>query len=223
MQAIFFDANGVLYYRVDKHGPMRAFLERHHLRVPSAKTVHQATAAVRKRAFVGAIAKADYYDAVLAAWGVTDPQLRAEGHRVQDAAQAAIILHTGVPETLQTLKARGFKLGIVTNSVATTSDKLRWFREGGLTIAWDVIANSVEVGVGKPDSRLYLVALEQSGVAAADALFVGHKEGELSGAQAVGMHTVAFNADSSVQAEYTIARFADLLNLPMLQVPTSAR
>jgi HAD superfamily hydrolase (TIGR01509 family) len=223
MQAIFFDANGVLYYRVDKHGPMRAFLERHHLRVPSAKTVHQATAAVRKRAFVGAIAKADYYDAVLAAWGVTDPRLRAEGHRVQDAAQAAIILYTGVPETLQTLKARGFKLGIVTNSVATTSDKLRWFREGGLTIAWDVIANSVEVGVGKPDPRLYLVALEQSGVAAADALFVGHKEGELSGAQAVGMHTVAFNADSSVQAEYTIARFADLLNLPMLQIPTSAR
>ena len=47
MQAIFFDANGVLYYRVDKHGSMRSFLERQHLPVPSAKTVHQTTAAVR--------------------------------------------------------------------------------------------------------------------------------------------------------------------------------
>ena len=220
MQAIFFDANGVLYYRVDKHAPMRTFLERHHLPVPSPTTVHQTTAGVRKRASVGAISKADYYDAVLAAWGVAEPRLRAEGHRVQDAAQAAIILHAGVPETLQTLKARGFKLGIVTNSVATTADKLRWFREGGLTIAWDAIANSVEVGVGKPDPRLYLAALRQSGVEAADALFVGHKESELSGARAVGMHTAAFNADTGVQAEYTIARFADLLDLPVLQAAT---
>jgi HAD superfamily hydrolase (TIGR01509 family) len=220
MQAIFFDANGLLYYRVDKHGPMRAFLERNHLLVPATKTGHQATAAARRLAFVGAISKAAYYDAVLTAWGVTDPQLRAEGRQVQDAAQAAIILHTGVPETLRALKARGFKLGSVTNSVAATADKLHWFREHGLTIAWDAIANSMEVGAGKPDPRLYLAALEQSGVAPADALFVGHKQSELSGAQAVGMHTVAFDPDSLLQAEYTIARFADLLDLPVLQTAT---
>ena len=95
MQAIFFDANGVLYYRVDKHDSMRAFLERHHLPVPLTEMVRQATAAVRERAFIGAISKATYYDAVLAAWGATDPRLRAEGHRVQDTAQAAIILYTG--------------------------------------------------------------------------------------------------------------------------------
>jgi len=76
------------------------------------------------------------------------------------------------------------------------------------------------ISVGKPDPRLCLVALEQSGVAAADALFVGHKQGELNGAQAVGMHTVAFNADSAAQAEYTIVRFADLLDLPVLQTVT---
>jgi HAD superfamily hydrolase (TIGR01509 family) len=220
MQAIFFDANGVLYYRVDKHGSMRAFLERHHLPVPSAKIVHQTTAAVRERAFVGAISKAAYYDTVLAAWGVTDPQLRDEGHCVQDAAQAAIILYPGILETLPVLKARGFKLGIITNAVASTTDKLRWFHHSGLTVAWDAVANSVEVGASKPDPRMYLAALEQNRVAATDALFVGHKQSELNGAQAVGMHTIAFNADSAVQAEYTIVRFADLLDLPVLQTVT---
>jgi FMN phosphatase YigB (HAD superfamily) len=197
MKAVFFDANGILYYRVDKHGPMRRFLQRHHMPVPVAKMVHQATAAARQRAVVGAISKAAYYDAVLAAWGVADPQLRTEGHRVQDTAQNAIILHAGVSDTLRALKARSFKLGIVTNSVASTADKLRWFREHGLTVAWDAIANSMEVGVGKPDPRLYLAALEQSGVAPAEALFVGHK-----------------------QAEYAIAHFADLLDLPVLQSAT---
>src|SRR4029434_5112262 len=101
---------------------------------------------LRQRAFVGAISKATYYDAVLAAWGVTEPRLRAEGHHVQDAAQAAIILYAGVLETLPVLKARGFKLGMVTNAVATTTDKLRWFHNSGLTIDWDAVANSVEVG-----------------------------------------------------------------------------
>jgi HAD superfamily hydrolase (TIGR01509 family) len=223
MQAIFFDANGVLYYRVDKHGSMRAFLERHHLPVPLTEMVRQATAAVRERAFIGAISKATYYDTVLAAWGVTDPQLQAEGHRVQDTAQAAIILYAGVLETLPVLKARGFKLGIITNAVASTTDKLRWFHNSGLTVAWDAFANSVEVGATKPDPRMYLAALEQSSVAAADALFVGHKQSEISGAHALGMHTVAFNADPAVQAEYTVVRFTDLLNLPVLQTATLVR
>src|SRR5262249_1205286 len=221
MQAIFFDANGVLYYRVDKHRPMRTFLERCHLLVPPAETVRQATLAERAQAFVGKISKADYYDAVLAAWGVTDPRLRAEGHRVQDAAQASIFLHKGVLETLPALKARGFKLGIITNAVAATADKLRWFHDRGLTVGWDAVANSVEVGVTKPDPRIYLAGLEQAGVAAADALFVGHKQSEISGAHAVGMHTAAFNADSAVQADYTIVRFADLLDLPVLQTVTA--
>ena len=83
MQAIFFDANGVLYYRVDKHDSMRAFLERHHLPVPLTEMVRQATAAVRDRAALGLSAQ------------LADPRLRAEGHRVQDTAQAAIILYTG--------------------------------------------------------------------------------------------------------------------------------
>ena len=221
MQAIFFDANGVLYYRVDKHRLMRTFLERNHLPVPPAERVRQATLAERTQAFVGKISKSDYYDAVLAAWGVTDPRLRAEGHHVQDAAQARIFLHVGVPKTLPALKARGFKLGIITNAVAATADKLRWFHDRGLNVDWDAVANSVEVGVAKPDPRIYLAGLEQAGVAAADALFVGHKQSEISGAHAVGMRTAAFNADLAVQADYTIVRFADLLDLPVLQTATS--
>jgi putative hydrolase of the HAD superfamily len=223
MRAIFFDANGVLYYRVDKNRPMRMFLERHQLPVPPATTVRDATVDMRGRAFIGAISKAAYYDALLAAWGVTDPRLREAGHRVQDAAQATIFLHAGVLETLPALKARGFKLGIVTNAVASTTDKLRWLRDCGLAVAWDAVANSVEVGVVKPDPRIYLAALEQAGVAAADALFVGHKQSEISGAHAVGMHTVAFNADPAVRADYTIVRFADLLDLPVIHTPTAAR
>jgi len=95
MRAIFFDANGVLYYRVDKNRPMRMFLERHQLPVPPAETVREAMVDMRGRAFIGIISKAVYYDAVLAAWGVTDPRLREEGHRVQDAAQAAIFSARG--------------------------------------------------------------------------------------------------------------------------------
>src|SRR6266508_2193832 len=116
MRAIFFDANGVLYYRVDKNRPMRMFLERHQLPVPLAETVRAATADMRGSAFIGAISKAAYYDAVLAAWGVTDPRLREEGHRVQDAAQAAIFLHAAAPETHTPPQQHALQLALVTTT-----------------------------------------------------------------------------------------------------------
>jgi hypothetical protein len=47
-------------------------------------------------------------------------------------------------------------------------------------------------------------------------MFVGHSAGELAGARAVGLVTIAANADPDAEVDYFISQFSDLLELPIL-------
>jgi HAD superfamily hydrolase (TIGR01662 family) len=217
VKAIFFDANGIIYSRGITRPHLRAFLEGHGLPMPPIAEINATIAEVRSRAFVGATSREELFDAVLAACGATDAALREDGRRTQTEDDAAIVLYEGVLETLPALRARGFKLGVITDASASTAEKLRWFAARGLHIAWDAFADSPEVGARKPDPRMYETALTQCGVPAGESVFVGHKTSELEGARAVGMTTIACNYDADAQADYYIERFADLLKLPLLQ------
>src|SRR5205823_6091304 len=141
----------------------------------------------------------------------------AEGHQILAAARNDFVLYDGVIEMVQTVRRRGFKLGIVTDSVTPTAETLRCLAEQGLDSPWDAFANSMEVGACKPDPRLYQAALTQSGVAPAEAVFVGHEQGELDGAHALGMTTVAVLHKAAVQGDFIIQRVTDLPALAILQ------
>ncbi len=65
----------------------------------------------------------------------------------------------------------------------------------------------------KPDVRIYAAALEQLGVKADQAVFVGHRTWELRGAKDAGMQTVAFNYDADAPADYYIEKFSELAEL----------
>jgi HAD superfamily hydrolase (TIGR01509 family) len=122
-----------------------------------------------------------------------------------------VIFFDGVAETLHRLKALGFALGIVTNTFDSTADKLGWFSRIGIEDVWDGIANSCELKISKPDPRIYLAALEPTGMAPDEAAFVGHAAYELEAAKALGMTTIAFNRDSpDVSADHVADRFSDL-------------
>jgi HAD superfamily hydrolase (TIGR01509 family) len=217
MKAVFFDADGVLYYRQHKRQHLRSFLEQHGFLLPEAETLWQATQDAHRMASCGVIEREALYEVILDACHVSDLALRREGVQALAADDAHITLYESVAETLPALKIRGFRLGIITNTVTPTAEKLRWFHECGLDIAWDAFANSREVGVCKPHPRIYGAALRQCAVAANEALFVGHSTSELAGAKAVGLVTVAVNADPDAEANYLISRFSDLLELPILQ------
>jgi len=81
---------------------------------------------------------------------------------------------------------------------------------------WDAFVSSCEVGMRKPDPRIYRLALDGLGVEPKEAAFVGHKASELRGAKAVGMTTIAFNYEENAEADFHIERFNDLLTLPIL-------
>lgn len=59
----------------------------------------------------------------------------------------------------------------------------------------DNLVVSTEIGVGKPDAKMYLTACENLGAAPADCLFVDDREGNLIGAMKAGMRAVQMCRD----------------------------
>jgi putative hydrolase of the HAD superfamily len=213
-QAILFDAGDVLYHRPRRGCQFKAFLKE--LGLDQHQPAVGEKERLADRAYQGQISQDQYREALIRLYGVTRSEQVLRGTQILEAEDNDIQFLPGVPETLISLKEMGYLLGIITDTAASVSTKLRWFEKGGFGAVWDSIISSKDIGVRKPDPRLYQAALQQLGVNTDQAVFVGHKISELDGARAVGLKTVAFNYDRSAQADFYIENFSDLLNLPII-------
>jgi HAD superfamily hydrolase (TIGR01509 family) len=92
---------------------------------------------------------------------------------------------------LQTLRADGFRLGIVSN-MTFLGELLRGDLDRlGILDLFDTVIVSSEVGVRKPHPRIYTDAVQAMGVAPAATIFVGDRLREdIAGPQAAGMRAV---------------------------------
>jgi putative hydrolase of the HAD superfamily len=97
-----------------------------------------------------------------------------------------LVLPQDTAMTLQTLRAHGKRLGVITNGgTARQSAKLAALGLGG---AFDVVLISEAEGVRKPHLPIFQRALERCGVAANEAVFVGdHPEADIEGARQAGL------------------------------------
>jgi len=101
-----------------------------------------------------------------------------------------------VEPVLRTLRARGIKLGIISN----WDTRLRGISDGlGLTPMVDFLVISAEAGVRKPSSGIFELALEKAGVRPEEALHVGdlpEEDGE--GARRAGVRPVLIDRKERV-------------------------
>ncbi len=122
-------------------------------------------------------------------------------------------------ETLKRLKLAGKKLALVSN--ADVMEITAWDRSPAAP--WfDSVLFSCEVGLAKPDERIYRLALERLEVEAGEAVFVGDGgSDELLGARGVGLATVMMAGvarefwperieSRKDQADYIIEEIAEL-------------
>jgi putative hydrolase of the HAD superfamily len=116
----------------------------------------------------------------------------------------------GVLSLLDRLRARGLRLGLISNCSSEVGDLWDESRFAG---RFDAVLLSANEGLCKPDARIYRLALERLGVGADAAVFVGDGDaGELPGAAAVGMRAVQLGSRDGWQGE----RIAALAELPSL-------
>ena len=97
-------------------------------------------------------------------------------------------------ETLETLRASGFRLALLTNGPA---EMQRW-KLGKFPLAehFDVVVIEGEFGYGKPDARVFRHALETVGAKADEAWHIGDNlYADVGGAQGAGIHATWIHRD----------------------------
>jgi putative hydrolase of the HAD superfamily len=94
--------------------------------------------------------------------------------------------------TLEALRARGHRLGLITVCSTDVADLWESSPFAGL---FDATVFSCEVGISKPDPRIYAICCDRLEVRADECLFVGDgANDELPGAERVGMAAVQLRA-----------------------------
>jgi putative hydrolase of the HAD superfamily len=214
IRALIFDAGDILYYRPERGAKFAAFL--HSLGLELSPNHVQQKKVIEYKAYRGEIDHDEYREAIVGLYEISDPEQVTLGKKALIDDDANVSFFEGVAETLRTLKEQGYLLAIITDTANSISAKLSWFERGGFGHVWDAIISSMDMGVRKPDPKLYLAALGQLGLTSDQAVFVGHRTSELAGARAVGMKTIAFNYDKDADADFYIENFADLLKVPVV-------
>ena len=106
----------------------------------------------------------------------------------REVTRKGLVPVPGAVETIAALRERGLKTGLIT---VCSEDVVSLWEETDFHGLFDAEVFSAAVGLRKPDPRIYRVALEQLGVEAEDAMFVGDgANDELAGAERLGMTAV---------------------------------
>ncbi len=131
-----------------------------------------------------------------AALGVEAPAIVEELRRAQNAAVRGASFHlaAGVVGVLRRLRAADVRIGIVCDVGVTPSSVLRDHLERHDVLGYfDAFAFSDEVGVYKPDARIFEAALGTMDVEPAAAAHVGDlRRTDVTGALALGMTSVRY-------------------------------
>jgi putative hydrolase of the HAD superfamily len=135
---------------------------------------------------------------------VTDGELERFVEAEHDAWQPARLLASTTHALLDSLRARGLKLALVSNALDPPGLLHRDLARFGVAERLDFAVFSSEIGWRKPHPAIFERALTELGVEAAATLFVGDTlASDIAGAHALGMHTcqaVWFRADEDAGA-----------------------
>lgn len=94
----------------------------------------------------------------------------------------------GVPQALERMQRQGLTLAVVSNSDGTCATSLE---EAGLLQYLSFVIDSAEVGIEKPDPRIFEIALARCGANPRRTLYVGDLyHADVVGARAAGLHAL---------------------------------
>lgn len=150
----------------------------------------------------------------LAGHGVDDPSFAEElAAAFQKERRGRHIVYSDVEPVLKGLQAK-YDLGLATNGAPDLQrEKLRGSKLGAY---FEVVVVSGEVGVGKPDPRVFSLVLERLNIGPEMAVGVGDSLGrDISGAQQAGIKGVWLNREKrerngSVQPDHEIESLSEL-------------
>jgi glucose-1-phosphatase len=181
-QAVFFDLGGVIV-RTEYEAPRQHLAERLGMEYEDlTRAVFDSETA--RKASIGLITEQEHWSAVMQRLG--RPAADVESLRSEFFGGDTVDL--GLVEFIRGLRLR-FRTGLISNAW----DGLRPYILGQkFDDAFDFMLISAEVGVMKPETRIFQLALEHAGVSANEAVFVDDMPENVESARTLGMSAILF-------------------------------
>ncbi len=156
-----------------------------------------------------------YFDILLAGLGVPPgpPRREAAGRVAAEHGRANLWSRRadGAAETLATLRGRGYRVACISNA----DGRVRGLLEAaGLLPHLEFVVDSAEVGVEKPDPRIFQAATERLGLDSSVCAYVGDiYEIDVVGSAGVGMTPILIGKGSAAGPVERVPHLRALLDL----------
>ena len=153
-----------------------------------------------------------YLDSLLGSLGLVDAAKRADASRGVAAEHARANLWSrradGALETLRILVERGYRVAVVSNA----DGRVRGLLEAAGLAPWlEFVVDSAEVGVEKPDPRIFRAATDRLGLPASSCAYVGDLyEIDVLGAEGAGLTGILIGEGPAPPSVVRVSRLADL-------------
>ena len=102
-------------------------------------------------------------------------------------------IREGVVSRIRELRAAGYRTALITNNVREFTPS--WRPQLPVDELFEIVVDSSEAGMRKPNPRIYELTLERLGVAANEAVFLDDFAVNVEGARCVGMHGILVGED----------------------------
>jgi putative hydrolase of the HAD superfamily len=139
---------------------------------------------------------------------------RALGHELEGSAVIAVLAGVVRPDmvaAIDTLKARGFALGCITNNVPSgkgagmaRSEKMA-AEVADIMARFDHVVESSKVGVRKPDPAIYRLMCDALGVEPAECVYLDDLGINCKPAAMLGMHAIKVTSGEQALADLSAA------------------
>ncbi len=182
IRGVFFDLGGVIV-RTEFQAPRQHLAERLGMEYEDLDKLVFAGPSSRQ-ASVGEISTEQHWAAVIKR--LSRPA--AETQTIRDEFFAGDVIDHEIVDFLRGLRPR-YYVGLISNAWLDLRD---YVVEQRFDDAFDHMVISAEVGVMKPEAKIYQIALEQAGVSPNEAVFVDDFIENIEACEALGMHGIHF-------------------------------
>jgi epoxide hydrolase-like predicted phosphatase len=200
LRAIYIDLGGVLV-RTEFQAPRQHLAERLGLEYEDiVRIVFDGESG--RRASLGELTEAEH-------WAEVMRRLRrppSEAEAIRDEFFAGDVIDRNLVDFLRGLRDT-YKTGLISNA---WSGLRPWIVTHKFDDAFDLMVISAEVGVMKPDPRIFQYALEQFDVTPRETVFIDDFPENVEAARLLGMHAIHFTSPHQA-----MSKLKQLLSLPM--------
>ena len=183
VRAVFFDFGGVIM-RTEYQSPRQQLAERFNMEYEEIdRLVFNSESA--RRASIGEITEQAHWTQVMKRFKLPASEMRA----FSDAFFGGDVIDRGLVQFIRSLHGK-FHIGLISNAWDGMRDFLT--REK-LLDAFQTVVISAEVGVMKPDARIFDIALKQAGVSANEAVFVDDLPANIESCEEMGIKGILFS------------------------------